>query len=179
MFPAKNAIHSRGPRECPRVILYYTPTMFMLAPRSTWRRTKQSAWRMCWLSCWRQPTIWVSQHQSDSMKQHLLTKIQNRTATVAVIGLGYVGLPLAVAFVEQGFPVTFAAAQCRPPSAQLRTCFDCAQDRPCDCAQDRPWHRSGRPQGGRAEPQRVVWAGYSVGAADCAAYRSVQGDDEL
>ena len=64
------------------------------------------------------------------MKQHLLTKIQNRTATVAVIGLGYVGLPLAVAFVEQGFPVTFAAAQCRPPSAQLRTCFDCAQDRP-------------------------------------------------
>jgi len=177
--------------------------MFMLAPRSTWRRTKQSAWRMCWLSCWRQPTIWVSQHQSDSMKQHLLTKIQNRTATVAVIGLGYVGLPLAVAFVEQGFPVTFAAAQCRPPSAQLRTCFDCAQDRPpsaqlrtcfdcaqdrpcdcaqdrpCDCAQDRPWHRSGRPQGGRAEPQRVVWAGYSVGAADCAAYRSVQGDDEL
>jgi len=44
------------------------------------------------------------------MKQHLLTKIHNRTAVVAVVGLGYVGLPLAVAFAEQVFPVTFAAA---------------------------------------------------------------------
>jgi UDP-N-acetyl-D-glucosamine dehydrogenase len=55
------------------------------------------------------------------MKDQLLSKIHNRTATVAVVGLalrlrsgqGYVGLPLAVAFAEQGFPVTFAAAQCR------------------------------------------------------------------
>ncbi len=39
------------------------------------------------------------------MKDQLLAKIQNRTAVVAVIGLGYVGLPLAVAFAEQGFPV--------------------------------------------------------------------------
>jgi len=38
-------------------------------------------------------------------KEALLTKIQNRTATVAVIGLGYVGLPLAVAFAKAGFPV--------------------------------------------------------------------------
>ena len=39
------------------------------------------------------------------MKQQLLTKIRNHTATVAIIGLGYVGLPLAVAFAERGFPV--------------------------------------------------------------------------
>lgn len=35
----------------------------------------------------------------------LLERIEQRQATVAVIGLGYVGLPLAVAFAEAGFPV--------------------------------------------------------------------------
>ncbi|MGQ9595717.1 MAG: nucleotide sugar dehydrogenase [Anaerolineae bacterium] len=35
----------------------------------------------------------------------LLRKIEGREAVVAVIGLGYVGLPLAVAFAEAGFPV--------------------------------------------------------------------------
>ncbi|HXF60465.1 MAG TPA: nucleotide sugar dehydrogenase [Caldilineaceae bacterium] len=35
----------------------------------------------------------------------LLDKFNNRQATVAVIGLGYVGLPLAVAFAEAGFRV--------------------------------------------------------------------------
>jgi len=39
------------------------------------------------------------------MKTHLLTKINDHSATVAIIGLGYVGLPLAVAFAESGFPV--------------------------------------------------------------------------
>ncbi|MBK9230434.1 MAG: hypothetical protein IPO15_06095 [Anaerolineae bacterium] len=39
------------------------------------------------------------------MKDQLLTKIHDHTAVVAVIGLGYVGLPLAVAFAEKGFPV--------------------------------------------------------------------------
>ncbi len=39
------------------------------------------------------------------MKEQLLQKIQDRSAVVAVVGLGYVGLPLAVAFAEQGFPV--------------------------------------------------------------------------
>lgn len=39
------------------------------------------------------------------MKGQLLTKIDNRTAKVAIIGLGYVGLPLAVAFAENGFHV--------------------------------------------------------------------------
>lgn len=36
----------------------------------------------------------------------LLRKIESRKARVCVIGLGYVGLPLAVAFAEKGFPVT-------------------------------------------------------------------------
>ena len=36
----------------------------------------------------------------------LLGKIQDRSARLAVIGLGYVGLPLAVAFAEAGFEVT-------------------------------------------------------------------------
>ncbi|HSH05939.1 MAG TPA: nucleotide sugar dehydrogenase [Anaerolineae bacterium] len=36
----------------------------------------------------------------------LLNKIANRQARLAVVGLGYVGLPLAVAFAEAGFHVT-------------------------------------------------------------------------
>ena len=42
--------------------------------------------------------------QSHSMKDQLHPKIHDHTAVVAVIGLGYVGLPLAVAFAEKGFP---------------------------------------------------------------------------
>ena len=37
---------------------------------------------------------------------YLLQRIKARQATVAVIGLGYVGLPLAVAYAETGFHVT-------------------------------------------------------------------------
>lgn len=40
-----------------------------------------------------------------SHKDQLLSKIQNRTATVAVVGLGYVGLPLVVEFAAAGFNV--------------------------------------------------------------------------
>jgi hypothetical protein len=39
----------------------------------------------------------------------LLKKINDRTASVAVIGLGYVGLPLAVEFAKAGFRVIGAA----------------------------------------------------------------------
>jgi UDP-N-acetyl-D-glucosamine dehydrogenase len=38
-------------------------------------------------------------------KQLLIKKFEDRTARVAVLGLGYVGLPLAVAFAEAGFKV--------------------------------------------------------------------------
>ena len=41
-----------------------------------------------------------------SLKTDLLEKIEKRTAKVGIVGLGYVGLPLAVAFAEAGFEVT-------------------------------------------------------------------------
>src|SRR2546428_7959874 len=40
------------------------------------------------------------------MMERLLKKITDRTAHVAVIGLGYVGLPLAVGFAKAGYHVT-------------------------------------------------------------------------
>jgi len=41
----------------------------------------------------------------ETMKDALLTAIEDRTATVVVLGLGYVGLPVACLFAEAGFPV--------------------------------------------------------------------------
>jgi UDP-N-acetyl-D-glucosamine dehydrogenase len=38
-------------------------------------------------------------------KDQLLSRLHERTATIAIMGLGYVGLPLAVAFAEEGFNV--------------------------------------------------------------------------
>lgn len=38
-------------------------------------------------------------------KDELIAKFQNKTARLAVVGLGYVGLPLAVVFAEAGFEV--------------------------------------------------------------------------
>ncbi|MBK8020380.1 MAG: nucleotide sugar dehydrogenase [Chloroflexi bacterium] len=40
-----------------------------------------------------------------TVKQTLLDRLSNRTATVGIVGLGYVGLPLAVEFAEVGFNV--------------------------------------------------------------------------
>ncbi|HUM72232.1 MAG TPA: NAD(P)-binding domain-containing protein, partial [Chloroflexota bacterium] len=40
-----------------------------------------------------------------NVKEELLQKIAERRAKIAVIGMGYVGLPLMVAFAEAGFPV--------------------------------------------------------------------------
>lgn len=39
------------------------------------------------------------------MKQELIQKIENRTAVVGVVGLGYVGLPFAVETAKEGFQV--------------------------------------------------------------------------
>jgi len=41
-----------------------------------------------------------------SLKQTLLERLSGRTAHIGIIGLGYVGLPLAVEFAESGFTVT-------------------------------------------------------------------------
>ena len=43
---------------------------------------------------------------SDASAQLLADKIRNRTARVGIVGLGYVGLPLAVEFARAGFTVT-------------------------------------------------------------------------
>jgi len=44
------------------------------------------------------------------MNQNILEKLMKRlddhSANVSILGLGYVGLPLAVAFAEAGFTVT-------------------------------------------------------------------------
>ncbi len=40
-----------------------------------------------------------------SIKDTLLEKLKNKTAQVAILGMGYVGLPLAVVFAEAGFNV--------------------------------------------------------------------------
>src|SRR5690349_20289115 len=40
-----------------------------------------------------------------SVKEQLLRRIEDRSAVVGVIGLGYVGLPLAVEFAKAGFHV--------------------------------------------------------------------------
>jgi len=43
----------------------------------------------------------------DNLTQSALIKrLQDHTARVAIIGIGYVGLPLATVFAEAGFQVT-------------------------------------------------------------------------
>ena len=41
-----------------------------------------------------------------SIKEILVKKLKDKTAKIAILGLGYVGLPLAVVFGEAGFHVT-------------------------------------------------------------------------
>lgn len=41
-----------------------------------------------------------------TIKENLINQFHQKKARLAVLGLGYVGLPLAVAFAEAGFPVT-------------------------------------------------------------------------
>ena len=47
----------------------------------------------------------VNAATSQDYLKRILSSIENRTAVVGVIGLGYVGLPLVLLFVEAGFPV--------------------------------------------------------------------------
>ena len=60
------------------------------------------------------------QAPEPSVKDTLLAKIADRTARVGVIGMGYVGLPLAVEFARAGFSVTgidLDAAKCAEVNA--------------------------------------------------------------
>lgn len=47
----------------------------------------------------------VDQPRVNILRDSLLERIENRTAKIGVIGLGYVGLPLMWTFHEEGFPV--------------------------------------------------------------------------
>jgi UDP-N-acetyl-D-glucosamine dehydrogenase len=49
-----------------------------------------------------QTTISLRAHEAELLE----LKFANRTANVGIIGLGYVGLPLALLFTDAGFPVT-------------------------------------------------------------------------
>ena len=44
-------------------------------------------------------------NERNASNTKLLESIQNRSAVVGIIGLGYVGLPLAIQFGKQGFKV--------------------------------------------------------------------------
>lgn len=44
-------------------------------------------------------------NNTPSLKQQLLDKFESREALIGIVGLGYVGLPLAVAFARAGFEV--------------------------------------------------------------------------
>jgi len=50
--------------------------------------------------------IMTTQSLSATLFSELKSKIEQRKARVAVIGLGYVGLPLTLLYIEQQFPVT-------------------------------------------------------------------------
>lgn len=41
----------------------------------------------------------------SQLKKNLMTKLENKTAKLGVVGLGYVGLPLAVEKAKAGFEV--------------------------------------------------------------------------
>ena len=44
-----------------------------------------------------------SKNYTDAVAYQLRKRIQNREIIVGIIGLGYVGLPLAIRFSEEGF----------------------------------------------------------------------------
>ena len=50
--------------------------------------------------------LMTTQLISSSLMTDLKSRIEARKARVGIIGLGYVGLPLALLYSEQKFPVT-------------------------------------------------------------------------
>jgi UDP-N-acetyl-D-glucosamine dehydrogenase len=59
--------------------------------------------RILWVLC---PPEIMTTPTLSSFSSALKSKIESRQARVAVIGLGYVGLPLALLYTDQKFPVT-------------------------------------------------------------------------
>jgi UDP-N-acetyl-D-glucosamine dehydrogenase len=64
-------------------------------------------------------------------KSKLLQSLQDRTAKIGILGLGYVGLPLAVAFAEAGFQVTGIDPEKRKVD-KLNQCESYVQDIPSE-----------------------------------------------
>ena len=54
------------------------------------------------------------------LSTQLLERLQSRQARVGVVGLGYVGLPLAVEFARSGLTVIGIDVDARKPAAILR-----------------------------------------------------------
>src|SRR5436305_14193082 len=50
------------------------------------------------------PTL--DQAVQGDLAEQLKTRLENRTAKIGIMGLGYVGLPLALLFTEEKFPIT-------------------------------------------------------------------------
>src|ERR1700728_482679 len=51
------------------------------------------------------PTMTLELAAPATLAEELASRIDNRTARVAIVGLGYVGLPLAETFAWGGYPV--------------------------------------------------------------------------
>ncbi len=61
---------------------------------------------LLWMAFWSQTCLRKNPDSGVHVnKQELLSKIERREALVGIIGLGYVGLPLAAAFARKGVPV--------------------------------------------------------------------------
>ena len=39
------------------------------------------------------------------MKQELIEKLNNKTALIGIVGLGYVGIPLSISYADNGYKV--------------------------------------------------------------------------
>jgi UDP-N-acetyl-D-glucosamine dehydrogenase len=56
----------------------------------------------------------------NSVSRSLMERFQQRSAKIAVLGLGYVGLPLATLFAEAGFEVTGVEPDSKKVEALMR-----------------------------------------------------------
>src|SRR5262249_19171082 len=97
-------------------------------PKRPWTRRRSAGWRWrpCtpWsrrppASCWRstgcaksadphqgkESPMTVELAPSTTLAEDLAARLELRTARVAIVGLGYVGLPLAETFAWGGYPV--------------------------------------------------------------------------